>query len=99
MASLDDLLGHKLEVLLQRIETKDYQDIAALLSSGQTLERGIGAAVALFPNLPLSEALKALVYLGDGDLDALSDADRSTLIAHADRFNGLALMPIISKSL
>ncbi len=37
---LNDLLGHKLKVLLQRVELKDYIDIAALLKNGADLERG-----------------------------------------------------------
>jgi hypothetical protein len=99
MASLDDLLGHKLKVLLQRVEAKDYQDIAAMLSAGQTLERGLGAAEALFPNLPPAEALKALVYFKDDGLDDICPADRMILIAHTDRFQATTPMQIISHHL
>lgn len=34
VASSEDLLATKLKVVMQRIETKDYQDIAALISAG-----------------------------------------------------------------
>lgn len=86
MASLDDLLGHKLKVILQRIEAKDYQDIAAMLRTGQELERGLGTAAALFgPNFPPAEAVRAMTYFKDGDLDRLADADRATLIDAAAR--------------
>jgi hypothetical protein len=37
VASPRDLMGTKLKVLLQRVEAKDYRDIAALLRSGITL--------------------------------------------------------------
>ena len=85
MASLDDLLGHKLKILLQRVEAKDHHDIAAMLATGQTLERGLGAAMTLFPLLPLCEVARALVYYDGGDLASLSAADRATLIAHVGR--------------
>ena len=48
LASLDDLLGHKLKVLLHRVEMKDYRDIAAMLRAGLTLVRGLGVARAIF---------------------------------------------------
>lgn len=99
LASLDDLLGHKLKVLLQRVETKDYRDIVALLESGLTLENGLGAACALFANFPLCEAAKALVYFGDGDLAGLSAADRATLVTHVDRFTKPAVVSIASARL
>jgi hypothetical protein len=51
LASLDYLFGHKLQVLLQRVELKDYQDIATLLRAGLLLERGIEAASSLFPKM------------------------------------------------
>lgn len=85
VASPIDLLGHKLKVLLQRVEAKDYQDIAALLRSGLALEQGLGAARALFgaPFAP-AEALRALTYFEGGDLQRLSVSDRAILL-HAAR--------------
>ncbi|MFM7392975.1 MAG: hypothetical protein ACKO22_01105 [Cyanobium sp.] len=67
-----DLLATKLKVLLQRAERKGYDDVAVLLASGLTLAEGLGAARALYGSaFPISEALKALVYLADGDLGDL----------------------------
>jgi len=85
VASPIDLLGHKLKGLLQRVEAKDYQDIAALLRSGLALEQGLGAARALFgaPFAP-AEALRALTYFEGGDLQRLSVSDR-TILLHAAR--------------
>ncbi len=48
VASLVDLAGTKLKTLLQRIESKDYRDIAALLDGGVALVDILGAARALF---------------------------------------------------
>ena len=60
-----DLLAHKLKVILQRAEGKDYQDIDALLAHGTPLAEGLGAAVALFPGFPVMEAVRALGYRAD----------------------------------
>lgn len=99
MASLDDLLGHKLKELLQGVEAKDYIDIASMLDGGQSLEHGLGAALALFPDFPSAEAVKALVYFEDPDLAALPEAIRATLVAHVDRLGPPSALPILSRRL
>ncbi len=82
VASPEDLLGTKLKVILQRIEAKDYSDIAAILESGMSLALGLGAARALFGTaFQPSECLKALVYFEGGDLEALSRHLKDRLIA------------------
>jgi len=80
IASAKDLLATKLKVLMQRIETKDYQDIAALLVAGYSLAEGLGGAQALFGNTfsPV-DCLRALEYFEDPLLDDLSYGDRTTL--------------------
>lgn len=70
VASLDDLLAHKLKTVLQRVETKDYVDVDALLLSGLSLSAGLAGAQLLFPAFAPQECLKALTYFED---DALSD--------------------------
>jgi len=65
MASGLDLLGHKLKVILQRAEGRDYQDIAALLEGGLDLADGLAAASALFPRFPVMESVRALGYRAD----------------------------------
>ena len=77
VASLADLLATKLKVILQRIEAKDYQDIAAILRSGELLESGLAGASALYSrSFQPSEALKALTYFEGGDLAALPVGSR-----------------------
>ena len=79
-ASLLDLMGTKVKVLLQRTEAKDYQDIAALMRSGVALESGLAAARQLFgPVFQPQEALRALTYFEGGDLDRLSRRDKDEL--------------------
>jgi hypothetical protein len=81
VASPLDLLATKLKVILQRIEAKDYQDIAAILRSGELLENGLAGAAALYnPSFQPSEAAKALTYFEGGDLATLSPDDREYLI-------------------
>jgi len=48
VASLVDLAGTKVKVLLQRVEAKDYLDVAAILRAGLPLEQVLGAARTLF---------------------------------------------------
>jgi hypothetical protein len=89
VASLRDLLATKLKVLLQRVEAKDYQDIAALLRSGVSLGEGLGAAQALYEGqFPPSDALKALVYFEGGDLDTLDNELKIYLTETVSAFNG-----------
>jgi hypothetical protein len=60
VASLKDLLAHKLKVVHDRAAGRDYQDIAAILTSGQDLARAVAGARALFrPALPAMIMVKA----------------------------------------
>lgn len=66
IASMDDLFAHKLKVIHDRAEGKDYQDIACLLMQGQSLSRGLAAKEALFgSSVPAIVTLKALAYFDD----------------------------------
>ncbi|HJR22775.1 MAG TPA: nucleotidyl transferase AbiEii/AbiGii toxin family protein [Dongiaceae bacterium] len=81
VASLQDLLATKLKVLLQRVEVKDYLDVAAILENGADLAAGLATARALYGvTFPPNECLKALVYFEGGDLSSLPGAVRTTLI-------------------
>jgi len=81
VASLDDLMALKLVTILKRVEAKDYRDIAAMLRSGVSLEKGMAGAVALYgKQFPPSESLKALTFFQGGDLRSLPQVDRETLL-------------------
>jgi hypothetical protein len=72
VASLLDLAGTKVKTLLQRVEAKDYLDVAGILGSGVRLEDVLGAALGLFgPGFSAASAVKALAYFEDGDLATL----------------------------
>lgn len=100
IASLDDLMAHKLKVILQRSEKKDYQNIAAMLRAGVPLARGLAAARTFFGKaFQPAESLKALTYFSDGDLSKLSSADRHALIEAAASVRALPVIALRSKTL
>jgi hypothetical protein len=96
VASPIDLLGHKLKVIQQRAESKDYRDIAALLAAGHNLAEGLGAASALYGNTfaPM-EALRALTFFGDGDLPTLPQTVQDSLMQASGAVRGT--LPIVGK--
>lgn len=94
VADLDDLMAHKVKVVLQRAEAKDYRDVAAMINAGVSLPKGLASARALFgSNFQPSESLKALVYFEDGDLRTLSRSEQNTLI---DAVHAVADLPEVS---
>jgi hypothetical protein len=85
-ASLLDLGGTKVKALLQRVQAKDYLDVAALLEHGIQLEDILGSAHALFgPAFNPLIAQKTLCYFKGGDLESLNDSVRARLVAVAGR--------------
>jgi hypothetical protein len=101
IASLEDLFAQKLKVVMQRIESKDYRDIAAILRHGLTLHSGMSGALALFgPAFSPAECAKALVHFKGGDLASLTDSDKKTLLnAVRDLPNKLEPARIVSPRL
>ena len=99
-ASLPDLLATKLKVIFQRLEAKDYQDIAAILRAGVPLESGLAWARQMFGNaFQPAECLRALVYFKGGDLETLDPTDRQMLVESAARVKELPDFPSVSKEL
>jgi len=83
VASLDDLLATKLKAILDRAEAKDYRDIAAMISTGTSLERALAAFAKMFKSDP-ALPLKAMGFFKDGDLPTLPDEDQKLLRAARD---------------
>jgi hypothetical protein len=97
VASLLDLSGTKLKVLLQRVEKKDYLDIAALLEHGLPLETMLGAAAALFgPSFNSLVAQKTLAYFEGGDLASLPRETKQLLVSRAARDLHVTALPKLS---
>lgn len=84
IASPLDLLATKLKVLLQRIEPKDYLDMEVLLREGLSLNQGVSAALALFPDQinPLDIA-KAVGWFKEGNLETALSADTKDFLTAA----------------
>lgn len=100
VASLEDLLATKLKVLLQRVESKDYRDIVAILRRGVALETGLAAAVSMYsPNFQPSEAMKALTYFEGGDVGSLPPSERDYLIRAVSRIRSIPVVGVVSRSL
>jgi hypothetical protein len=81
VASLIDLAATKIKVLLQRIEAKDYLDIAALLRAEVSLSSMLRAARTLYGKAfnPLI-AQKTLGFFEGGDLSSLDLPTRELLM-------------------
>lgn len=101
LASLTDLFGHKVKVVLQRVEAKDYRDIVALLKSGLSLKGGFEAALGIFgSSFPPSECAKALTYFEGGDLISLSNPEKQTLRSAVRQLPRRFIpIPLLSKTL
>jgi hypothetical protein len=93
VASLEDLLATKLKTTLDRAEAKDYRDIAAILSTGVSLERGLGAFAKMFGKDP-GLALRAIGFFKDGDLPSLPKSDQEVLRAARDRVSEIPEMAL-----
>ncbi len=80
VASLLDLGATKTKVLLQRVEAKDYLDIAAILRAGVSLANILRGARTLYGDSfnPLV-AKKTLGYFEGGDLASLDEPTRELL--------------------
>jgi hypothetical protein len=88
VASLLDVAATKLATIQQRAQARDYEDLAAIVTSGISLAEALAAAVAVYGkefNGALS--LKALTYFEDGDLPTLSPATQKRLRTLASEVN------------
>jgi hypothetical protein len=100
IASLDDLMATKSKVILQRIEAKDYRDIAAMLNAGVSLPRGLAAARAMYGvNFQPSESLKAMVYFDGGDLSTLTQEEKNCIINAVNKVRNLPNVEILNRQL
>lgn len=95
-----DLAGTKIKALLQRVELKDYRDIAALLDHGVRLEDILGAGRALFGSAfnPII-AQKALCFFEGGDLATLGSETRQRLVTAARGDLEIPVIPLVSSRL
>lgn len=84
IASRLDLLGTKLATITQRIEPRDYIDVAALLTSGLTVDEGVSALLALYGAQASGiQSVKTIAWFKDGDLERLLAADVRDVLTKA----------------
>jgi len=80
VASLDDLAACKLAALVNRVELKDYLDIAALLQNGISLAHMLGCANAVYRGeFPVTACLKSLAWFDAPELADLPESHRQLL--------------------
>lgn len=96
VASLDDLMATKLKVILDRVEKKDYDDLAAMIAKGQDVARCLGIARKMYPGLNPEMALKALAY--HKDVPDLSARTKAILVKAAKSVDALPDVPLASMS-
>jgi hypothetical protein len=101
VASLDDLMATKLKTILQRIEAKDYRDVAAMVKARVSVAKGLAGASRMYgsANFQPSESLKALAYFEGGDLDQLTADDRRVLAGAAREVRDLPPVEVVAKTL
>jgi len=84
IASRLDLLGTKLATVTQRIEPRDYVDIAALLASGLSISEGVAALLALYGNRASGlQSVKTIAWFGEGNLETLLAAETKEILTRA----------------
>lgn len=84
IASRLDLLGTKLATVTQRIEPRDYVDIAALLASGLTINEGVAALLGLYGNQASAlQSVKTIAWFKEGNLEAMLPAETRALLTRA----------------
>jgi hypothetical protein len=84
IASLRDLAGTKAKVINERVELKDYLDIAALLDAGMTLPEIVAAAVAIFPGqVDEIATVSAITFFEDGEVATFPEPLKRKLRAAA----------------
>jgi len=80
VASLPDLGACKLAALVNRVELKDYLDVAALLRGGADLSYLLGCAEAVYHGaFPTAACLKSLTWFEDPVLADLGPGNRRLL--------------------
>ncbi len=96
VASLQDLMATKVKILMQRIEKKDYIDIATLISHGISLAEGLAGASTLFGSVfSPSECLRALQYFDEPSLKNLEESVKEILTGAVERVLEMKSLPEI----
>jgi Nucleotidyl transferase AbiEii toxin, Type IV TA system len=96
VASPIDLMATKLKTILDRAQSRDYKDIAALLHHGVALELGLSAFRAVFKGEP-AVILRAIGFFGD--VPSLDRTDKEILVTARDRVRDLPEVTLVAGTL
>lgn len=100
VASMRDLMATKAAVITQRVEAKDYIDLAAMLQAGENLSEGLAGARALYgEQFSPFESLRAMTYFEGGDLHSLTEEVKQTLTKACAAVARLPHVPVLSATL
>jgi hypothetical protein len=84
IASPLDLLGTKLATVTQRIEPRDYVDIAALLAAGLSINEGVAALLALYGNKASGlQSVKTMAWFKGGSLEQVLPPQTREILTRA----------------
>lgn len=89
---------HGRRPILQRVETRDYVDVDALLRSGLSLSAGIAGARLLFPAFAPQECLKALTYFEDEALRDLPPDLEARLLSAVRTVRSIPIVTLASST-
>ena len=100
VASLEDLAACKLAALVNRVELKDYLDVAALLRHGLSLSDMLACAQAVYHGaFPVAACVKSLAWFDDPKLDELTKEDRRLLEANALAVEEIAVATVTGRKI
>ncbi|MDO5532909.1 hypothetical protein [Sutterella sp.] len=106
IASLEDLLSLKLATVSQRVELRDYRDIAELLRNQCDLLKGLSGTMSLYRNCAFNPyiALNAMTWFNENRIADLPLEDKKTLVEsvrniHYESLDDLSPAPILSSVL
>ena len=94
VASLSDIMAIKLATIVERIEVKDYQDIAAMIRAGKSIKEGLACAQKMYRNFSPMSSIRSVSYFGEGIEDKLSKEDRNLLVNEVKKIDNLHLPEI-----
>lgn len=98
VASLADIAACKLAAVVNRVELKDYLDIAAVLQSGLTLPYLLGCAEAIYHGaFPTAACLKSLTWFDEPALIGLEKDTRRLLERAALSVDSIEEVPLFAE--
>jgi hypothetical protein len=88
VASVADLAVTKIKALYERVEARDYHDIAVILESGYPLEEILIAAHSQYgPSFHIRHAIRMLTHFSESGLESLNPEIKAVLTSAVDNLD------------